>query len=77
MNPNKSQLYELVANALADKPSEQPTHKNAAVGEIGANDQKKANSKSGITAGYKAKQKGSPNKSYPVAIIQKAQAKLG
>ncbi len=76
-NPNKGQLYELVANALADKPSEQPVQKNAEIGEVGKNDQKKANSKAGITSGFKQKQKGTPNKSYSVATIDKARARLG
>lgn len=77
-DPNKSQLYERVANALADKPSQQPVHKNAAVGEVGVNDQKKANSKKGMgNTKLKNVNAFSFNKSYPVSIIHKAQAKLG
>jgi hypothetical protein len=75
-NPNRSQLYNLVANALADKPTQQPVHSNAQIGAVGKNDQKKANSKAGITVGYKAKQKGNPNKSYSVDVINKAVAKI-
>ena len=76
-NPNKSQLYELVANALANKPSEQPVHTNAEIGAVGKNDQKKANSKKGMGNTH-IRNVGAfnPNKSYSVHVVNRAVARL-
>lgn len=70
MNPNKAQLYEKVAQALVNKPSEQPVAK----GNDKPIEQNKANDKSGF-ANQKFKQKGNPNKQYSVSEIQKALGK--
>ncbi len=77
-NPNKGQLYEAVANALAGNPAKQPVANATHIDSDKDNDQKKASSKAGMA---KVKIK-NPNafsftKTYPVSIIHKAQAKLG
>lgn len=78
MNPNKGQLYEMVADALAGKPSEQSVKNSQQIDMDVDNDQKKAKSKAGM-ANVKIKNRNafSFNKTYPVSIIHKAQAKLG
>lgn len=76
-NPNKSQLYERVAGALADNPSKQSIHSSAKIGAIGKNDQKAPHSRKGDgTTKIKNRNAFNPNKSYPVHIISKAVAKL-
>lgn len=74
---NKSQLFERVAQALSGKPSEQPMHTSAKIGPVGKNDQKKAHSKAGMAkVRINNVNAFSPNKTYPVHIINKAVAKL-
>ncbi len=71
-----TQLWESVSNALNGTPSQQPVGYRADVDKNGSdNDQKKV--KQSIATGYKSKQKGNPNKSYSVSVIDKARARLG
>lgn len=71
-----TQLWQQVANALSDSPAQQPVT-NAGKVDSEPENGEKANSKAGTTSGYKAKQKGNPNRSYTVSVINKAKAKIG
>lgn len=71
---NLQALRNQVAEALADKPSEQPVGFNAKAGDSIDNGAKPRQS---IAQGYKAKQKGNPNKSYSVDVINRAKARIG
>ena len=72
-------LWKQVSQALTYSPSQQPVGTKANDGDKDEsqekNDQKKV--RQGIATGYKAKQKGNPNRSFTVAVIDKARAKLG
>jgi hypothetical protein len=74
-----TQLWNQVANALKDQPSEQPVgvKANDRRHEEGVDRMDAKKPKQAIAKGYKAKQKGNPNKSYSVAAIDKARNRLG
>lgn len=76
---NSQALHNAVAAALADKPTEQPVGYKADDGQKADSEQKNNQKKArgAIAMGYKARQKGNPNKSYSVAAINKAQARIG
>ena len=63
-----------IGQALNGKISKQPV---ANAGHVDSKPEEASKVRKEVAKGYKAQQKGKPNRSYPVAVVNKAIAKMG